>query len=345
MNRFYFGILIGFIILLGYFSYQILEPFLVPVAWAIVFSFLFYPVYAIILRYLRWTSLASLLALGLILIMVIGPFTYFSFLLVQEVAALSENLRTGKSALENGLSHPAVQTVLEKITSLLQISQEELEKTISDQISRLGMELIGKVSVGIRNVITGALNFLIMALTIFFLFKEGPKFFKKVHQYLPFSEEQKGRLANQVRDIIISTIYGGVIVAMVQGTMGGLAFFILGISSPLLWGFAMAIASFLPLVGPFIIWIPASLYLYFQGAVGKAIALAVMGGGISSIDNFLRPLIIGRRTRMPFLFIFFSVLGGIKLFGLIGIVMGPMVLALFVSILEIFRTLGEKNLP
>jgi predicted PurR-regulated permease PerM len=127
--------------------------------------------------------------------------------------------------------------------------------------------------------------------------------------------------------------------------MGGVAFFILGISSPVLWGFAMAIASFLPLVGPFIIWIPASLYLYFQGAVGKAIALAVMGGGISSIDNFLRPLIIGRRTRMPFLFIFFSVLGGIKLFGLIGIVMGPMVLALFVSILEIFRTLGEKNLP
>ena len=101
-------------------------------------------------------------------------------------------------------------------------------------------------------------------------------------------------------------------------------------------------ASFLPWVGPFIIWLPASLYLYFQGAVGKAIALAVIGvTGISAIDNFLRPMIIGHRTRMPFLFIFFSVLGGIQLFGLVGLIMGPMVLALFMSLLEIFRTVGE----
>jgi predicted PurR-regulated permease PerM len=144
--------------------------------------------------------------------------------------------------------------------------------------------------------------------------------------------------------LIISTIYGGVIVAMVQGSLGGVAFAIVGITSPILWGAMMALASFLPVVGPFIIWGPAALFLLVEGAIFRGILLAVMGAlGISLVDNLLRPLIIGNRTKMPFLAIFFSVLGGIKLFGIIGFIMGPMVLVLFLSVIEIFRSMEESS--
>jgi predicted PurR-regulated permease PerM len=344
-KKFYLIVLIALVALLGYLSYQVLKPFLAPIAWAIVLAILFYPLYKGILRFVRWDSLASLLVVAVALIAVIGPFTYFSVLLVQEMGDLVEDLRRGKTTVETLVAHPALQAGVDQVASWMLTSREELNKALADQVSRLAMELFGRVTGGVRNLIGALLSFIIMALTLFFLFKAGAAFFDRAQQYLPFSPEQRNRLIREVEDIIISTIYGGVIIALVQGTMGGAAFYFLGLSSPVLWGFAMALASFLPLVGPFIIWAPASLFLFFQGAVGKAVLLTVIGAGaISSVDYFLRPMIIGKRTRMPFLFIFFSVLGGIQVFGILGFVVGPMVLALFISVIEIFRTLGEESL-
>jgi len=343
-KKFYLAFLIVLVILLGYLSYEILKPFLTAIAWAVVFSILFYPLYSAIRRYIKFSSLASLLVVLLIVGLVVGPFTYLTILLIQEISALAGYMASGKFTLMNFLDSPAMRTILEKISSFLRITPADLNQALGEQISHWGTWLIGKISVGVRNIISASIGFFIMVLTTFFLLQRGPQFFKKVYDYLPFSERQKGRLIKQVQDIIFSTIYGGVIVALVQGAMGGIAFFLLGVPSPVLWGFVMAITSFLPLAGPFLVWGPASLYLYFQGEISKAIVLAIIGGGgISTIDNFLRPLIIGKRTRLPFLFIFFSVLGGIQLFGLIGFVMGPLVLASFVSVIEIFRSLEEAE--
>jgi predicted PurR-regulated permease PerM len=168
---------------------------------------------------------------------------------------------------------------------------------------------------------------------------------KKVRNYIPFSEEQKDRLVKLVRDIIISTIYGGIVVSIAQGTMAGIAFFLLGISTPVVWGLATSIASFVPLLGAAGVWVPMTIYLFIENEITKGIILAIVGiFGISLIDNILKPIIIGSRTKMPILVIFFSILGGLKLFGLIGLVIGPLVLALFVSLIEIFRSVeGGRN--
>jgi predicted PurR-regulated permease PerM len=179
-----------------------------------------------------------------------------------------------------------------------------------------------------------------MAFTIFFFFKDGPGFLQKIRDYLPFSEQQRDRLTSQVKDMIVSTIYGGVVVAIVQGILGGTAFAILGIRSPIFWGCAMALMSFVPMLGTAIIWLPASAILLFQGAYVKGIGLVLIGVFvISMVDNILKPLIIGGRTKMPTVVIFFTVLGGIKLFGLLGLVMGPLVFALFLSVVEMVRTI------
>jgi predicted PurR-regulated permease PerM len=175
-------------------------------------------------------------------------------------------------------------------------------------------------------------------LSIFFFFVEGPELLDRFSTFMPFSKRQRERLINQTRDIVMSTIYGGITIAVIQGMMGGIAFSLLGISSPVMWGLAMCISSFIPLVGTLVVWGPAVGYLAFQGFFWKAFILLIVGvAGISSVDSFLRPLLIRGRIKLPTLAIFFSILGGIKLFGFVGFIMGPLVLALFISVLEILR--------
>ena len=119
--------------------------------------------------------------------------------------------------------------------------------------------MLQNLSVRITNIISAAINFLFMIFTIFFLFMDGPGFLTKVKDYMPFNEEQKTRLATQMKDMIVSTVYGGVIVAIIQGFLGGIAFYVIGIESPVLWGIAMSVMSFVPLLGTLSIWGPASI--------------------------------------------------------------------------------------
>ncbi|MGQ9569751.1 MAG: AI-2E family transporter [Thermodesulfovibrionales bacterium] len=346
MTRFYLFAVITLIIILGLLTYQILKPFLTPVAWAIVFSITFYPVYVFILKYLRWKSIAAILTLTIILILILGPFSYLTYLLVIELKDLSDYLETGKlEALGDILQHPSIKSITNSILSTFNLSEEELNKAIIENISRLGKEIVLKITKGATNIVTVSLDLIFMVFSIFFFLRDGPEFLSKVRDYMPFSETQKDRLVKQIRDIIISTIYGGVAVSIIQGTIAGLSFFFIGIPTPVVWGLATSIASFVPLLGASSIWVPATIYLFLNEAILKGFILAIIGlFGISLVDNILKPIIIGGRTKMPILVIFFSVLGGIKLFGLIGLIIGPLVIALFISVVEIFRSVeGSRN--
>ncbi len=344
-NRFYLLTLIVFAFLLGYLNYQIWKPFLTPIAWAIVLSILFYPLYAFMLKLIRQRAVTSALILGLILVLIIGPFSYLVFMLIMELKDFSEYMAGGKmETLKNLLHHPILLPLLEKMTSFLHLTPTELDKMFAENLSRFGKDLATYLTKGVREILTVTFHFFIMAFSIFFFLKDGPVLFKKGRDLLPFPEPQKEKLVKQIRDMIITTIYGGVIVALVQGTLGGIAFYIVGISSPVLWGGVMAVASFLPLIGPFIIWGPAAIILIVEGSILKGIALALMGAlGVSTVDNLLRPMIIGNRTKMPFLAVFFSLLGGIRLFGLIGFILGPLVLAIFISVIEIFSSMEASS--
>lgn len=344
-KRFYSMTLLIIVSVLGYLTFQILRPFLSPIAWGVVFAIVFYPVFAFTLRYTPWKWLAAIITIIIMITVIIGPFSYFVVLLVAELKHLSDYLETDKlSALDQALHHPALRAIIGRITDTFGITEAELDKAIIDYLSRFGKELMSKITRGVGNFISLAVSFVFMIFSIFFMFKDGSDFLRKIRDYMPFSEEEKGLLAAQMRDIIISTIYGGVLVAIAQGIIGGIAFSILGIPSPVLWGFAVSIASFIPLVGSLAVWGPAVIYLFVHGAIFNAFALFFIGiFGISMIDYLLRPIIIGSRTKMHVLVILFSVLGGIQLFGLIGLVMGPLVLAVFVSVIKIFRKVETNS--
>lgn len=343
-KKFYFIVLLFLVLALGYLSYLILKPFLSSIMWAIVLSIVFYPIYAFILKRLRWKPLASLITLVIILLVILGPFSYLSFVLTQEIVAMMGKIEKGTlDPLSTIIQHPYINVMLNKILSFFNVSEAQFQKVLIDTISQVGKTSTGFIKSGLGNIASAAIDFIFMIFSIFFLLEDGPRFVEKLGDYMPFSKKQGEKILTQTKGIVISTIYGGVTVAVIQGVIGGLAFAILKVPSPVLWGVAMFIASFIPLVGTFIIWGPAALYLFLQGQLWKGVILVLIGVfGISAADNVLRPLIIRDKMRMPILAIFFSILGGIKLFGFIGFIMGPLVLALFVSVFEIFRYTEEE---
>ncbi len=347
INRFSFISLLGLAILLGYLCYQIFKPFFSPIAWAVVLAIVFYPLWNIINRHIKNKSLASLAALFLILLVIIGPFSFISFMIAMELKDLPRYLEEGgMQEIRGTIESPYIKSITEKIMNTFNVTEAEIEKSILDNLSRFGKGLMDNFTKGIGNIVSVSINFVFMTFALFFILKDGGYFLKKFNDYLPFTEEQKDRLTSQTKDVIVSTIYGGVAVAIVQGSIGGLTFFLLGISSPALWGLAISVASFLPLIGAFGIWGPMTVYLFIRGDILQGIILALVGTFIISlIDNILKPIIIGGRTKMPVLLIFFSVLGGIQLFGLIGLIMGPLVVAIFISVIDIFRHVeeGGKN--
>jgi predicted PurR-regulated permease PerM len=342
-QRYYSYVILALVLVLGYLSYLILRPFLIPIGWAIVFSIVFFPIHRFLLRFLKWRSLAAATTAILVCVLILGPFSYFAYLLTSEIASVTIQPINIKG-MAKLLSHPTVAPLMKKLLPVLDLTQAQLQASVVKGLSEAGKKLMENVPGRIGDVAGAAVHFALMAFALFFFLRDGPQFLVRIGELLPFSTRHRERLMNQVKDTVVSTIYGGIVVAVTQGLIGGIVFAILTIHSPVLWGLAISISSFIPVVGATIVWIPAVLILLFKGFVGQAIALALVGiFGISMVDNVLRPIIMRGRLRMPLLVIFFSVLGGIDVFGLIGLVMGPLVLAVFISVIDIWRDIEEEQ--
>lgn len=346
-NRFYSVVLLVILIVLGYFSYQVIRPFLSPIMWAIVLSLVFYPVYAFILKYVKYKFVSSLLTLLIIVVILIGPFSYFAYVLSQELINLVSHFQEQNGnvgVVQTLLSHPLVKSTVQKLLNAFHMTEQELYGAISTSLMNFAKQSTGLIRSGFGNVLTVGIHFVLMLLSIFFFLEDGPVFIEKLESFMPFSPRQRARLLKQTKDIVVSTIYGGVVVGMAQGLIGGIAFAALGIHSPVFWGLAMFVASFIPVVGTMVIWGPAVIYLLFQTEYAKAVILLIVGVVfIAGTDNVLRPLIVRGKIKLPTIAIFFAILGGIQAFGLIGLILGPLILALFLSVFEIFRYSEEQR--
>ena len=326
---------------LGYLTYEIMRPFFNAIGWAVVFSIVFYPLYASVLRYVRIKSVASLITVLLIVILIIGPVSYLTFMLISEVQVIAQKINeNGLGFIHNLIDQVSSSSLFDTVRSYVGVRDFVSEKALTEAMRKVGNGLLQFFSLRITNIISSAIDFVFMVFAVFFLLRDGPGFLSKTRDYMPFSEIQKNALASQINDTIVSTVYGGVVIAIIQGLLGGFAFYVIGIQSPVLWGVAMSIMSFVPLLGTFAVWGPTSVYLLLKGSFMEGFGLFLFGVFvISMVDNILKPLIIGSRTKMHTLVILFSVLGGIKLFGMIGLIMGPLITAVFVSVFEIIRNI------
>ena len=338
-DRFYVVTLLFLLGTLGYLTYEIMSPFFAAIAWSIVISIIFYPVFAFISRRVRIKTIAAAITIILILIVLIGPTTYLTLMLIDEVQIVASrindsNLGSLKEVVQKLNSSP----LIEKMRAYTGAGDLVSETAILESVKNMGKSLLQEFSLRIPNILAAVIDFIFVVFTTFFLLKDGPGFLSKAKDYMPFNEAQKERLAGQIKDMIVSTVYGGVVVAIIQGILGGIAYAFIGIEAPVMWGMAMSVMSFVPLLGTFAIWGPTSIYLIIEHSYTQGIGLFLFGVFvISMVDNILKPLIIGSRTKMPTIIILFSVLGGIKLFGVIGLIMGPLITAVFISVFEIFR--------
>lgn len=342
-RRFRIGILLVLVAFLSYLAYLILRPFFLSLAWAAVFAVVFYPVYAFILRYARRPSLASLATVAVVLAVILGPLSYLSYLLVAELTDLAGSGLSveGMKAAYHG---SAIHDLANRVLPIFRLDEHQAITYAVNALSNLSKQLLHYAPVGIGSVVGAFVTFGIMAFVLFFLLKDGSAYAEAIFELLPFSERHKERLWSQTKDVIVSTIYGGMAVAVAQGIVGAAGYLSVGLSSPVLWGLATAVTSFIPFVGSHVIWVPMCLYFLVTGHIAKVVILTAFGVlGIGMVDNVVRPLFIRGRAKMSFLATFLSVLGGIEAFGLIGIIVGPLVIALYISLIGILKDAEESE--
>lgn len=325
-----------------YLFYRLMTPFFLPIAWAAVLVIIFFPGYRWLLGRLKSPVLASLIACLLIFVIIIVPSVYMLAALLGEaadaLATVNQLYQSGELKNILTVKFPFWNAIREKLAAFPQLANLDFE-TVLSEVSNFISETIGdQAATVIANVGLTILHFILMLFSMFFFFRDGDKIVLALKRITPLTPEQVTDLYDRLRGIIEGMIYGEVIVAIIQGTLGGILFAVFGISSPVFWGAVMAFLAFIPLLGPFLIYIPAGVFLILSGATVKGIALIAIGiVVISQIDNILRPLLFKGRTRMHTLLLFFAILGGLYMFGLIGIVLGPLVAAVFVSLLQVFE--------
>ncbi|MBI5663997.1 MAG: AI-2E family transporter [Nitrospirae bacterium] len=329
---------LAIIVVLFYLLYKVLSPFLIIIAWAMVLSITFYPLNRFLLRFIKRPWLASLITLIIILIIMLGPFSFIVGSLVSETTAVYSSIEErGFETLTQIQDHPRLKAIFEEISSYRIFEGFDFRQGAIDSLKSIGSLIAAHTTDFFTNAVMLIVNFFMICLTTYYFLVDGNELVNFIKKLLPFSEKQKDRLELRIRELVIAAIYGGLAVAAAQGVLGGLAFYFFGLPSPILWGTAMGIFSFIPVIGCAAIWLPAGIYLLLTAGYAKGIGFLVYSVVlIGSIDNVIRPLVIGGRTKLHSLLIFFSVLGGISYLGFLGFILGPLIAALCLSLLEIY---------
>ncbi|WP_440112432.1 AI-2E family transporter [Acidovorax sp. BL-A-41-H1] len=321
----------------------ILWQFHGAVFWGVILAILFAPLHRRLLaRMPKRQNLAALATLCLCLVIVILPMTAISISLVQEASTIYERVKTGQ--LNFGLYLQQVIGALPAwAISLLDRFELTSFSDIQARFSSVAVQASQFVATQALNIGQNTLEFIvsfgIMLYLLFFLLRDGAALGKRIGEATPLEEGHKRQLVSKFTTVIRATVKGNIVVAAAQGALGGLIFWILDIQGPVLWGVLMAFLSLLPAVGAGIIWVPVAIYFLATGAVVQGVALTAYGIlVIGLVDNVLRPILVGKDTKMPDYVVLISTLGGMALFGLTGFVIGPVIAALFIASWDLFVT-------
>jgi predicted PurR-regulated permease PerM len=335
--------LLAFIVSVFVLFYKLIVPFFAPIAWAVIIVVTCNPAHQWLAARVKPRGLAAFISTTAVAILILGPSVWLIMTLVGEARNLYDWIQTGEwtSQVINELAariDPIIQELGQKLGGFIDMSKWDFQSVAISFVGKLSKWIVDNTTATLTNVGKVALQFLMMLLTMYYLFKDGAPLFENVKSAIPLPGKRAGEMLSHVTDVVRATIYGGLVVAAIQGTLGGLLFWILGLPSPVLWGAVMGFFALIPVLGAFVVYIPAALVLIAGGSYIKAIILLAVGIGlVSQIDNVLRPLLISGKTQMHPLLLFFSIAGGVSVFGLLGLVLGPVIAALFIALLEVYR--------
>ena len=319
----------------------LLWPFLSVIILAIVVTGVFAPVYRFLNRKLN-STISSLLTCILIFFVLFLPLSFFVGILANEAWDL---YLTARGALQNKPFMELLQKsdIFGTINLFLakfkiQITGEELNKAIAEIGRAVGLFLYGQARSITTNVLKFIVNFFFMLLIIFYLLIDSPRLVAFIVKLSPLPEDQDQKLIQKFKDIAAAILLGNGLGGIIQGTLGGLVFFLFGLKSPFLWGVIMALLAFLPIVGIGAVFVPAAVFLFLQSRLAAGIFFIIfyiiLSGGI---EYLFKPRLVGKRVRMHTLIVFLSIIGGLKLFGILGIIYGPLVVTAFLTLAEIYQ--------
>ncbi len=330
---FFFFLLIGGSVV----AFYIFQPFLTAILAAAILSILFKPLYRFLTRFFRgseiWGSFAACLAVALL---IVTPIIVTLSLAVVEANNLYQTIAQDQTIDE--LIRSGVDYLNSKPLTHYVFSEEILNPDkIANDIKTFGTNALGILQTAYQSVTHFFFWTFIMFFTLFYLFIDGEKAFWYLLRLSPLKNEHEKLLTEKFISISRATLKGTLVVGTVQGLLGGIAFWIVGVPSPAIWGLMMILLSMIPLVGSALVWLPAALFLLLIGDIWQGVFLLAVGFGvISVIDNILRPRFVGKDTQMHPLMIFFAIIGGIAYFGLPGFVIGPIFISLFLALWEIY---------
>jgi predicted PurR-regulated permease PerM len=313
-------------------------PFIPGLAWGFAFAVVAQPVYRWIRTRVRKQGLAAGLAVAIVAMAIVLPATFLIWQIASEAGDAAVGL---KGYLDSG----EWQRLAERFPSIAQIWQS-LSTRID--IKEHAQGLLGvaeeKIVGWMRSAASGVIQVLIALFALFYFFRDRDVILGEIGGFIPLSERETNHLFKRVRDTTHATIFGTVMVSAVQGFLGGLMFWFLGLPAPLIWGAAMGLLAIIPVFGAFVIWLPAAVFLAAQGAWIKALILAVWGSVVVGlIDNLLYPILVGNELRLHTLPVFIAIVGGLIAFGASGVVLGPVILATTLAVFDILKRRGSSG--
>jgi predicted PurR-regulated permease PerM len=325
-------------------------PFLKPLLLGALLAGLFHPLYRWISRLLGGRqSFGAVVTLLVLLILVLGPLSAFLGIVVQQALSISDQaipwLRQHFGAASAFNAHD---WLVQRFPALADYvpSQEQLLQNVGAAAKSAGGFLVTVASRMTATTAAFILNLFVMLYAMFFFFKDGQKILERIFYYLPLSDEDEVLMLARFTSITRATIKGTMVIGVIQGALAGIAFWVAGIDGAAFWGTIMTILSIVPGIGAALVWVPAVILLYVNGQyLAATLLLAWCAAVVGTIDNFLRPALVGRDAKMPDLLILIGTLGGLFLFGPIGFIVGPIVCGLFLTVWDIYGATFKQVLP
>jgi predicted PurR-regulated permease PerM len=324
-------VLVAASVLVGWLCWMMVKPFVPALTWAVVLAVIAHPLHQRLLaRMPRWPNLAATLALACVTVVIAVPAAF----VVREVG--NEAIASA-DAIRKLLDGERWKHALDSFPRLAPLRDFVVERMDFDDAASKG-DVARNVRTAVTNASEFAITLLVTFFLLFFFLRDKDRILATVQGLLPLAHVESAQVTRRVRDMISAVVYGTLLVALVQGALGGLIFWWLGLPAPLLWGVVMALVAVLPIFGAALVWVPAAAYLLIEGHWEKALVLAAWGAiVIGLVDNLLYPLLMKNRLSMHTVPVFIAAVGGLFAFGATGIVLGPLILAVALALLDVWR--------
>src|SRR5262245_2558324 len=325
-----------------YACWLMLLPFVIVLAWAAVLVILFYPIHQRLVALTRRPGWSALLSTVIVIAVILIPLTLLTLVVAKEIGDVAKNIQGFLRSLFDPNS-PVIGRIMGWLGRYVDISHLDTQGYLLERLNGVSGTIVGRTLGLVGGVVGAIIQSFFIIFTMYYFFRDGDRIYDAMLELIPLEASQTRMIFDRTREVIHASVYGVIVIAVVQGTLGGLAFAFLRLPSPLVWGVVMFFLSMVPLVGSSVVWAPTAVYLAATGHWGKGLALAIWGGlVIGMIDNFLRPKLVGGRAGLHELMIFFSVLGGLRIWGALGMALGPVVVAITIALLDIFKRMDSE---